>query len=130
MSAADIEANIFTKINGRSAKEAFGVKFSDAQKTQIAEFSQNLLDDYEIAAFKKADVFQTHTTAASYCSEFVGDYAYQNFEKLQEDMKDKFTIYDQKELLGIRLTEKCLRVQKSFPKFRAFKESDFKSLTR
>lgn len=131
MKDADIEKNLFEKINGRSAKEAFGIKFTEAQTAQIKEFSQNLLDEYEIAAYKKNDIYDKYeNNATSYCNAFANEYTYQDFEKMSADMKDKFVVYNQQVAVRERVIEKCLRVQKTFPKFRTFKETDFKSLTR
>ncbi|MFY7993948.1 MAG: hypothetical protein ACOVP4_11690 [Bacteriovoracaceae bacterium] len=130
MSAESVMKNFFSDVNGKSAKESFGISFSEEQKKKIADYSQNLLDEYEIAAFKDNIIYTDHKDKKSYCKDFGGEYSYQRFKKLEKDMNKEFILYDKREDFDQLMTSKCLRVQKTFPKFRPFTEKDYKLLVR
>lgn len=130
MSPESITKNFFADVNGKSAKDSFGIKFNEQQKKKIADYSQNLLDEYEISAFKDNTIYGEYKDVKSYCEEFGGQYSYQRFEKLEKDMNKKYILYDRREGFDELMTSKCIRVQKTFPKFRKFTEKDYKLLVR
>ena len=45
-------------------------------------------------------------------------------------MNKKYILYDRREGFDELMTSKCIRVQKTFPKFRKFTEKDYKLLVR
>lgn len=130
LSSEELEANFFSKLNGRSAKEAFGITFPEAQKKQIQQFAHTLMDEYEIAAYKKIKIYVPPKDKIEYCNTFADEYSYQNFSALEKDMKNEFLFFNRSKEIQTRMKEKCLRVQNTFPKYREFKESDFKLLVR
>lgn len=130
MSVKDIEDNLFSQVKGRSAKEAFGIKFSDEKKKEIGKFAQTLMDEYELDAYKESVVYVDHNDKESYCKDFVGVYTPSRFKKMKASMKDKFTLHDNEVEISKMISEKCLKLQSTFPKYRPFEETDLKKLLR
>lgn len=127
-----INQRYFNNVSGRNIKDVFKVSFSGQQKTEIAAYSQALIDEYEVSAFKKNVIYIDYPDAVSYCDRFGNEHIYQIYQAaLENDMKDNTQVfYNNREAFHQLVKSKCLRVQKTFSKFRAFKEKDYQLLVR
>jgi len=130
MSPETIEANLFNKLNGKSAVEAFGINFPAAKKKEIADYSQKMMDEYELDAFPKMSTYLEYKNKEDYCKDWASEYSYQRLSSLEKNINNDLLLYKNGSKIAERFHDKCIRVQKSFPKFREFTNKDYSKLLR
>jgi hypothetical protein len=130
ISSEVIENQIFSKLNGRSVKEANKVSLSKRQKDQIAKLGQSLMDEYELDAYKQIDLSDDYKNKEDYCRDFGDGMAYAYFSSLESDTKSGYLLFSRRADIQRRVHQKCVRLQTTFSEFRPFTEKDHKGLLR
>lgn len=131
MAIDEVEKNYFSLLSGRTAKAVLGVNFTIPQIQDIKNYSHDLMDDYEMKAYKSIELYIEYKDKESYCAGFAHKYVNQKFSDLNKDMgADKLLIYKRAEELVLMVSKKCIRVQNVISPFRPFKENDYKALLR